>query len=60
MISVAYLEPSRASTMELFENTRKGYIVDVRLGSKYASGFVLHLLNEKDLSAEFSIKKVIL
>ena len=53
MISVAYLEPSRASTMELFENTRKGYIVDVRLGSKYASGFVLHLLNGKDLSAEF-------
>ena len=38
-VSTGYLEPSRKSTMgHLCENHKKSFIVDVQLGSKYASG----------------------
>ena len=41
MYAEAHLEPSRMSTVELFpENLKKNFIVDVRLGSKYASGII--------------------
>ena len=39
MYPEAYLQPSRTSMMELLcENLKKSVIVDIRLGSKYASG----------------------
>ena len=38
MYAKAYLEPTRTSMVELLcENKKKNFIVDVRLGSKYAS-----------------------
>ena len=39
MLPDVYLEPSRTSTIEFFCKTRNSYVVDVQLGSKYASGF---------------------
>ena len=38
MYAEAYLQPSRTSTLgHLCENRKKSFIVDVQLGSKYAS-----------------------
>ena len=37
-MGLAHLQPSRTSTVELLWENKKKFILDVRLGSKYASG----------------------
>ena len=37
-MGLAHLQPSRTSTVELLWENKKNFILDVRLGSKYASG----------------------
>ena len=59
----AYLEPNRTSTIEIFcENTRKSSIVDVRLGSKYASAVVelgISLLLTYNCKTQLSLDRLI-